>query len=123
MTTLFRPLMTLIATLALVLAMPGQGFARAQPPASGLHILVICAADGGEAVVMVDSHGAPVAPDQPCTSLCPDCLAISVFALGGMAAAPVRTDSAARHATTPIIAFHACHGCSWAAARGPPNEV
>lgn len=123
MTTLFRPLMTLIATLALALAMLGHGFARAQPPASALQAVVICAAEGGEAVIMVDARGTPSAPDLPCVQLCPDCLAI-----GGLGLAPAvwpesQAELSPRHAPPPVSQFIERHGCSWAAACGPPNEV
>ena len=115
--------MTLIAALALVLAMLGHGFARAQPPVTALQAVVICAADGGEAVVYVDGRGMPVSPDEPCPQLCPDCLAVSAFALAGPVSAPLRAEKAPQQAMPSVSEFLTRRDCSWAAARGPPNEV
>ena len=126
MSTCLRPLLTLIATLAMVLAlvlsMLGHGFARAQPPASSLHAVVICAAEGGEAVIMVDARGSPSAPDQPCTQLCPDCLVMAGPGLKPVAWAEAQAAPWRLHAPAGGSRFIARHGASWAAARGPPNE-
>lgn len=115
--------MTLIAVLALVVAMLGHGFALAQPPASALQSVVICAAEGGEAVVLVDERGMPVSPDEPCPQLCPDCLAVSAFAFAGPVSAPLRAAKAPQQAMPAIHELLSRGDCSWAAARGPPNEV
>ncbi|MCC5989122.1 MAG: hypothetical protein JJT95_15720 [Pararhodobacter sp.] len=115
--------MTLIAALALVLAMLGHGFARAQPPQVALQAVVICAAEGGEAVIHVDERGVPVSPDEPCAQLCPDCLAVSAFSLAGPDSALLRVDKAPQQATPPVLEFLSRRDCSWAAARGPPIEV
>ena len=122
MTTCLRPLLTLIAALALVLAMLGHGFALAQPPASSLHAVVICAAEGGEAVIMVNSRGKPAAPEHPCAHLCPECLSVAGPGLAPIAWAEAQAAFSLFHAPAGVSQFIARHGASWAAARGPPNE-
>ncbi len=122
MAAFFRPLLTLFAVLALMLAMLGHGFARAQPPASSLQALVICAAEGGEAVIIVDARGKPASRDMPCLTLCPDCLAIGVPGPAPVTWAEAQVRLSLLHAPPGVSQFIARHGCSWAAARGPPNE-
>lgn len=123
MTTPIRPLTTLIAALALVLTMLGHGFARAQPPASALQSVVICAHGEGEAVIELDTRGVPVPPGRPCVKLCPECLALSAFALPPTPPAHLRVAGASARPMPPHCDFIASSDGRLARVRGPPSEI
>lgn len=69
------PFLSVLLSLALVVAALGHGHAQARAPAPESYALVICGETGLE-TILIDAHGQPVAPDDCVHGLCSDCLRV-----------------------------------------------
>lgn len=90
----FSPVVSLLAVFALLVGAWAHGYAQAQPRATELHSVVICA-DAGPETVLLDARGLPVQPDDCAQGLCPDCLPVPPLAITAAGGTGANSDSAA----------------------------
>jgi hypothetical protein len=124
MRTRIIPLLTtLTLALAMVFGAVAQGMAQATALRGPVFEMVICSAEGGESVIVIDAAGNRVEPDQHCPPThCRDCLVSTV-------SAPVDISVTARFEPSftdepMLVSFFviAQRRFAFQTARGPPQK-
>jgi len=116
--------MTLILAIAMISNVVTQGMAHASAPHGSIFEMVICAADGGESVILVDADGNRIDPEEHCPhDSCPDCLMSGAHALIGVSVA-FRPEARFTD-TSGAVAFPFVlqRRSGLPTARGPPQKV